>query len=205
MPDGDVLLQFQDAGTEAGESSTTGIENAAAAADFGLTYACNTAASLTDGLAVRFAAERFVALEPALLLAQGCNGAPQQHQLQVVNGTGVTGTFALAYAAAPGVTIQGPPTVNAGDQQSEPITVTLTPNSCPVPTDSITATVAVTGNGFGALSTIELRIGAGSAWEQIATEPDDGRYDHVLAAYGDKIWAIGGTDDVTGDPAGAHL
>ncbi len=36
------------------------------------------------------------------------------------------------------------------------------------------------------------------SWEQIASEPNDGRYDHVLAAYDDKIWAIGGTDDVTG-------
>jgi hypothetical protein len=52
---GSVLVQFQDAGTEQGADSTTAIEGNNAPADYGLTYACNSAGSLTDELAVCFA------------------------------------------------------------------------------------------------------------------------------------------------------
>jgi hypothetical protein len=51
---GGVLVQFQDVGVEGGSGSTTGIEGAAASADYGLTYACNTPGSITAGLAIRF-------------------------------------------------------------------------------------------------------------------------------------------------------
>ena len=50
--DHSILIQFLDASNEAGSGSTTGIENADAT--IGLTYACNTAGSLHDALAVRF-------------------------------------------------------------------------------------------------------------------------------------------------------
>jgi uncharacterized repeat protein (TIGR01451 family) len=52
--DHSIVIQFEDAGVEEGLSSTTGIENNNAAADWGLTYACNVAATITDGLAVQF-------------------------------------------------------------------------------------------------------------------------------------------------------
>jgi subtilisin-like proprotein convertase family protein len=48
--DGDILLQILDAGPELGSGSTTGIENTAE--DDAITYACDTAASLSDNLAV---------------------------------------------------------------------------------------------------------------------------------------------------------
>jgi len=50
---GSTLIQFEDAGTEKGSGSTTGIENSDAT--LGLTYACDTGASLSDNLAVCFA------------------------------------------------------------------------------------------------------------------------------------------------------
>jgi uncharacterized repeat protein (TIGR01451 family)/fimbrial isopeptide formation D2 family protein len=50
---GSILIQFADAGSEQGSGSTTGIENGLG--DDGLTYACNTAASLQDSMAVCFA------------------------------------------------------------------------------------------------------------------------------------------------------
>ena len=51
---GDILLQYADAGDEEGLSSTTGIENSDGTS--GLTYAnCNTAGHLTDELAICFA------------------------------------------------------------------------------------------------------------------------------------------------------
>lgn len=49
---GDILIQFQDAGVEAGYGSTTGIENSTHTD--GLTYACNDYGSIHDGLAVLF-------------------------------------------------------------------------------------------------------------------------------------------------------
>ncbi len=52
---GSILVQFEDAGGEEGSGSTTGIEGNNAAADYGLTYACDTPGSLSDGLAVCFA------------------------------------------------------------------------------------------------------------------------------------------------------
>lgn len=52
LDNGDIVLQFLDASGEAGDDSTTGIENAGATD--GLTYACDTPGSLGDGRAVRF-------------------------------------------------------------------------------------------------------------------------------------------------------
>lgn len=52
LHNGDIVLQFLDASDEAGEDSTTGIENAGATD--GLTYACDTPDSLGNGRAVRF-------------------------------------------------------------------------------------------------------------------------------------------------------
>ena len=54
--DGAVRVQFLDAGAELGSGSTTGIEGGNAVADHGLTYACDTAASLADNLCVQFQA-----------------------------------------------------------------------------------------------------------------------------------------------------
>ncbi len=52
---GSILIQFEDAGDQEGASSTTGIEGNNVPADHGLTYACDTPGSLSDGLAVCFA------------------------------------------------------------------------------------------------------------------------------------------------------
>jgi uncharacterized repeat protein (TIGR01451 family) len=52
--DGSILMQYEDAGAETGSGSTTGIENNNAGSDWGLTYACNTAGMLGDGIAIRF-------------------------------------------------------------------------------------------------------------------------------------------------------
>ncbi len=51
---GNVIIQYEDAGAEEGSGSTEGIEGNNAAADWGLTYACNLAASVTDGAAIEF-------------------------------------------------------------------------------------------------------------------------------------------------------
>ncbi len=49
---GDIVLQYQDTGVEEGSGSTTGIANQDGS--ISLTYACDTAGSLTSGLAIRF-------------------------------------------------------------------------------------------------------------------------------------------------------
>ncbi len=54
FPYGSILIQFKDAGVEEGSGSTTGIENADGTQ--GMSYACNTGNSLSDNLAICFAA-----------------------------------------------------------------------------------------------------------------------------------------------------
>ena len=51
---GDIVYQYGAGNPEAGSGSTTGIQDGDAA--IGLTYACNTAATLADGLAILFSA-----------------------------------------------------------------------------------------------------------------------------------------------------
>lgn len=53
-PDGRIIKQFLDAGVEEGSGSTTGIENDNAPADYGLTYACDTAGSVVDNTCIRY-------------------------------------------------------------------------------------------------------------------------------------------------------
>jgi PKD repeat protein len=48
-------MQYLDGGDEQGSGSTTGVEGADPGADFGLTYACDSAGSITDELAMCFA------------------------------------------------------------------------------------------------------------------------------------------------------
>ncbi len=53
-PNGEIVKQFLDAGLEEGSGSTTGIENNNAPADYGLTYACDTAGSVVDNTCIRY-------------------------------------------------------------------------------------------------------------------------------------------------------
>jgi PKD repeat protein len=52
MENGSVRMQFLDGGSEQGSGSTTGSEGNNAPSNHGLTYACNTADSIVDGLAM---------------------------------------------------------------------------------------------------------------------------------------------------------
>ena len=52
--DGGIVMQFLDAGDEEGSGSTTGIEGDPAMGDMGITYACNSPASITDSLCTQY-------------------------------------------------------------------------------------------------------------------------------------------------------
>ncbi len=52
---GSILMQFLDAGTETGANSTTAIEGHNAYYDHGLTYACRTPGSISNGLSICYA------------------------------------------------------------------------------------------------------------------------------------------------------
>ena len=186
---GAIVLQFQDAGLAAGRNATIGIGNANAAEGFGLNYACYDTTALTDTLAIRFDL-RGVALLPTRLETQDCTAAPGVHRFLALNHTGITTTFALAYAATPGVTVEGPPAVTVGAKLGTSIPVTVTPNICPALTAEITFTVAITGDGSGALSTVRERLAEGPIWQQLPVEPDSGGGDNVLAATNGRIWSI---------------
>jgi uncharacterized repeat protein (TIGR01451 family) len=83
---GEILLQFLDAGDEEGSGSTTGIMNGDRT--IGLTYACNTAGSLTDNLAVRFFRED--PQERALFSIDA--GNPLLHRISPTDGQTITST-----------------------------------------------------------------------------------------------------------------
>jgi len=78
--DGTIIMQFLDAGDEAGETSTTGIEGADAASDHGMAYACDTPNSLSDNLCLMFVPK----LSPALVFSYGVCG--------IAHGSGAAGT-----------------------------------------------------------------------------------------------------------------
>lgn len=190
---GVVKMQYLAPGTNAGSGSTTGIEGANFAAGHGLTYACNTAASISANLCIEIGTLPGVSLSPDPLLAAGCGGQPQTHTMQLFNNTGTNGVFDMTYAVTLGAaTLTGPPQVIATAGATVPFHVVLTPTGLGAQT--VNATVTATGNTYTDTATIVKNViadGSG-AWAAIATEPNSGRMDNVAAAYARKVWSVAG-------------
>jgi len=154
LENGDIIMQFEDTGDEAGSGSTTGIEGYDFSSDHGLTYVCNTGASLADGDAIRFRADIGVVLSPDHIELEMCEGRPHPATLNLVNRTGSAGTFNLTYDVPTGnAALSGPPSVTAPDGAVAPFTVELTTLSC-ASGGTVTATITATGNGRSSVTTI---------------------------------------------------
>jgi uncharacterized repeat protein (TIGR01451 family) len=135
---GNILVQFEDAGSETGSGSTTGIENAIGSD--GLTYAaCNTAAALQDNLAICFQ-------YPG---APSCDGATNVPWLSE---SPITGTIAAGDSQVINITFDAGAVTQVGQyyatlhiinndpvtpDQTVPVTMTVMP---PVPILDITKT-----------------------------------------------------------------
>jgi hypothetical protein len=107
---------------------------------------------------------------PELLEVKGCNSQPETHTLQLLNHTGASGDFNLAYAAGPGLTMDGPATIALNPSGWAGLVITLTPNSCPVIGTALTETVTLSGNSYTATTAISKTIAAG--WEEWTTLPE---------------------------------
>jgi len=104
---GSILIQFEDAGTEEGSGSTTGIENGDGT--IGLTYNCDSAASLSNGLAICY-------VYPG---SPGCVSGADVPWLgtDIVSGTvpaGGTQGFATLFSARPAAGVYQPGQYDAG-------------------------------------------------------------------------------------------
>ncbi len=140
---GSVLMQFLDSGEEEGSGSTTGIEGNNAAADHGLTYACNQSASLTDGTAVCFAypgSSGCIAADVPWLGQSPAGGS-------VPAGGNLNVTLLFTATAAAGVDQPGNYTadlvVNGNPRIRIPVTMTVVTSEC-VPVEIVQVTPVIT-------------------------------------------------------------
>ncbi len=186
---GEIIIQFEDAGDEEGSGSTTGIEDANAAGDWGLTYACDTGSSLTDGLALLFGFPEGLILDPELSEKAGCEGSAVEHVLTLSNYTGADGTFDLAYNS--GWPISGPDQIYLGDGVSQDFIVEVE-----IPCGGVEdfATVDASGNGYDDQSTLHTFSTAGGymEWESVAPINGAGRSRPAMAQVDGKLYLVGG-------------
>ena len=159
LENGDIIMQFEDTGDEAGSGSTTGIEGYDSGSDHGLTYVCNTGASLADGDAIRFRADIGVVLSPDHIEIDACEGKTHPVTLNLVNRTGSASTFDLAYDVPSGnATLTGPSSLAVPDGAVAPFTAELSIPSC-ASGGTITATITASGNGRSNSSVITAEPG----------------------------------------------
>lgn len=213
---GAIRLQFLDSGTELGSSSTTGIEGNDAAANHGLTFACDTGNSVSDELALEFSVSDVV-LTLDKQAPSAVIGGPIDYTIVIENvglGTaeGVTltdvipaGTVYVAGSVTGGATYDsGTNTISwVGDLASNtPVTVTFA-----AALDSATC-------GGEVMNTAALEYGgeqitesaATTIWEYEAYASDFEANNGGFSGEGSWAWGVVGPYGGTRPdfPAGAH-
>jgi N-acetylneuraminic acid mutarotase len=195
LDNNDFLIEVWDAGDEAGSQSTTGIENADASD--GLTYACHTAGSLTDDLAIQFYHPRRAVTIGPDQSRSACAPAPVEYSLLVSN----DGTFSdnidiSGLASNPWPFTLDPAQLTLGAGMSGAVTVTVE-----IPWDAevgamqtLTVTAAAQTSGPGDDAVIKTTSALASGWEDLAPSPHGARYLSVVYDDG-HLYQIGGNDD----------
>ena len=194
-PTGDIYIQFQDVGTAAGGSSTTGIEGNNAASDHGLTYVCNATNSLAPNTAIHLWVPPF-GLSPAYQEGVGCNCGVQDHSLVATNNELIPVTVVFTYTAEGVGEVIGPPSVAIPPSSSAPVPIDVRLSACNQEGETLTVTVEAFVLETGSTSTATIvKHSAGPSvefWTPIATEPNNGRMDNVVAGYNGYAWSIAG-------------
>ncbi|MFU8771502.1 MAG: S8 family serine peptidase, partial [Anaerolineales bacterium] len=133
-------------------------------------------------------------LIPEIITASGCNGVEQIHDLKLLNASGYAGEFDLEYTLLEPAygTISGPQSIYAEDGEFVEFEFTLTPEICLPDGVVIEGSILAYDENYSDITTIYKTISTGTFWEQIATEPDSGRMDNVVAAYDGRAWSITG-------------
>jgi hypothetical protein len=126
-PSGQILIQFNNPGTETGSGSTTGIEGPAATyPTYGLAYACDVAGSLAANLAVRFdlVGWTFTSADTA---NSGARGDVVNYTLTITNNEATARTYDITHTGNVWATSH-PATVGpiaSGASQDFTVTVTI--------------------------------------------------------------------------------
>jgi hypothetical protein len=190
-PDGQIVIQFQDVGGEAESSSSTGIEGDWAEQDWGLTYACNTAQSLTDTLAISFNYPGPLTLIPYDHEIIGCSTLTQTHSFWVIPLVEGTTPLTITYEHSPEIAITGPSLLDAEPMRATRFDVVLQPLvSLPSGTE-VTLTVRINHRENSAISrttTITKTLyDATWVYRQSAPEPRSGV---ASIALGGNLYAV---------------
>jgi hypothetical protein len=136
-----------------------------------------------------------IMLTPPEIDVVGCPYQPQEHSFTVWNNAGYDTNVDLTYTVIAGAgTCSGPAQVSVPNGSSVPILVNLTPQGAPGDTVvcQVYAEDASNPDNNDTSLIVKDLVDAISYWEQIATEPDSGRMDNVLAAYDGLIWSVTG-------------
>ncbi len=119
-----------------------------------------------------------------------CPGCSVEYALTLTNMTPDADTFDVAVSGNAWPTTLDPLQLALGAGASGAVAVTVE-----VPCDGGTDVVTITalGQTFGGTDAVTLTTsGAMAYWEQLATEPDNGRMDNVTGAWDGKVWSITG-------------
>ena len=192
--DGIVRIQILDAGFEEGSGSTTGIEGGNAVSGHGLTYACNTAASLSDNLCVEMVQAPGINLAPDEIAGPGCPGVTRTTGMSLFNNSGAGATFALSYNIdTVNAAISGPASIVVADGATEAFDVDITPDANLTHGTPITGAIDATGGGYVDSSTINLTADTAviQGWTPIADTPAGVRY-HATTYHDGNVYQIGG-------------
>ncbi|MBI4917884.1 MAG: hypothetical protein HY825_18745 [Acidobacteria bacterium] len=94
-PSGQILIQFQNPGTETGSGSTSGIEGPGGT--YGLAYACNTAGTLAANLAIRFELSGWT-FTSADTSTSGARGDVVNYLLRIANNEATARTYDISHS-----------------------------------------------------------------------------------------------------------
>jgi len=119
-----------------------------------------------------------------------CPGCSVEYALTLTNMTPNADTFDITASGNAWTTTLDPTQLALSPGASGVISTTVEV-SCDTGTD--VATITALGQTHGGTDSVTLTTsGAMAYWEQIATEPDNGRMDNVTGAWDGKVWSITG-------------
>ena len=119
-----------------------------------------------------------------------CPGGTVTYDLTLTNMTPNADTFDITIGSNVWNTVPSSWSVALGAGGSAPVVMTV---EAPWATGTDTAEVTATGQTFGGTATATLvTTSANGFWEQVASEPNNGRMDNVSAAWGGYAWSITG-------------
>jgi len=136
-----------------------------------------------------------IMLTPPEIDVMGCPWQPQEHTLTVWNNAGYDTNVDLTYTVITGTGVcGGPAQLFLANGTNMTFTVGFEPQGAPGDTVvcQVYAEDASNPNNNDTSLLIKHLVDAITYWEQIATEPDNGRMDNVLAGYNGLIWSITG-------------